>query len=50
MNLDPRFLSTAIEAVVLAGTISSGLAPETQALIASHVTTPLDLQVFVTPT
>jgi alkyl hydroperoxide reductase subunit AhpF len=39
-----------IEAVVLAGTAGSGLAPENQALIASHVTAPLDLQVFVTPT
>ena len=39
-----------IEAVVLAGTNGSGLAPENQALIASHVTAPLDLQVFVTPT
>jgi glutaredoxin-like protein len=39
-----------IEALVLAGTGDSGLSPATRDLIASHVTEPLDIQVFVTPT
>jgi glutaredoxin-like protein len=39
-----------IEAVILAGTNDSGLAPESRALVAAHVKTPLDVQVFVTPT
>jgi glutaredoxin-like protein len=39
-----------IEAIKLAGTTDSGLAPESRALIASHVSAPLDIQVFVTPT
>lgn len=39
-----------IEAVILAGTNDSGLTPESRALLAEHVTGPLDIQVFVTPT
>jgi glutaredoxin-like protein len=39
-----------IEAVILAGTNDSGLTPDSRALVAEHVTTPLDIQVFVTPT
>jgi glutaredoxin-like protein len=39
-----------IEALVLAGTGDSGLTPVTRELIASHVTEPLDVRVFVTPT
>ena len=39
-----------IEAVILAGTNDSGLTPDSRALIAKHVTAPLDIQVFVTPT
>jgi glutaredoxin-like protein len=39
-----------IEAVILAGTNDSGLTPESRALVAEHVTEPLDIQVFVTPT
>jgi glutaredoxin-like protein len=39
-----------IEAVILAGTNDSGLTPDSRALVAAHVTTPLDIQVFVTPT
>ncbi|HEY9462847.1 MAG TPA: thioredoxin family protein, partial [Vicinamibacterales bacterium] len=39
-----------IEAVILAGTSDSGLTPESRALVARHVTTPLEIQVFVTPT
>jgi glutaredoxin-like protein len=39
-----------IEAVILAGTNDSGLMPESRALVAEHVTAPLDIQVFVTPT
>ena len=39
-----------IEAVILAGTNDSQLEPESRALIAANVTTPLDIQVFVTPT
>jgi glutaredoxin-like protein len=39
-----------IEAVILAGTSDSGLTPDSRALVAKHVTAPLDIQVFVTPT
>jgi len=39
-----------IEAVILAGTNDSGLTPESRALVAQHVTEPLEIQVFVTPT
>ena len=39
-----------VEAVILAGTTGSSLAPESRALIAAHATAPLDIQVFVTPT
>ena len=39
-----------VEAVILAGTEDSGLMPESKALIAAHVTGPLDILVFVTPT
>ena len=39
-----------IDALVLAGTGSSGFAPATRALIAEHVTEPIHVQVFVTPT
>jgi glutaredoxin-like protein len=39
-----------IEAVILAGTTDSGLTPDSRALVAEHVTAPLDIKVFVTPT
>ena len=39
-----------IEAVILAGTNDSGLTPDSRALVAEHVTSPLEIQVFVTPT
>lgn len=39
-----------IEAVILAGTGDSGLTPDSRALVAEHVTTPLEILVFVTPT
>jgi glutaredoxin-like protein len=39
-----------IEAVILAGTNDSGLTPDSRALVAAHVTAPLEIQVFVTPT
>ena len=39
-----------IEAVILAGTNDSGLTPDSRALVARHVTAPLEIQVFVTPT
>ena len=39
-----------IEAVILAGTNDSGLTPDSRALVAEHVTTPLTIHVFVTPT
>lgn len=39
-----------IEAVILAGTSDSGLTPDSRTLVAQHVTTPLDIKVFVTPT
>jgi len=38
-----------VEAVVLAGTGISGLTTESEASIAEHVTAPLDIKVFVTP-
>jgi len=39
-----------IEAVILAGTGDSGLTPDSRALVAKHVTSPLEIRVFVTPT
>ena len=39
-----------VEAVILAGTNDSRLAPESRELLAAHVTAPIDIQVFVTPT
>ena len=39
-----------VEAVILAGTGDSGLSEESRQLIAEHVTGPLDIKVFVTPT
>jgi alkyl hydroperoxide reductase subunit AhpF len=39
-----------IEALIVAGTNDSQLDPESRALIAQHVTAPVDIQVFVTPT
>lgn len=39
-----------IEAVILAGTRDSGLTAASRELIAEHVTAPLDIKVFVTPT
>jgi len=39
-----------IEAVILAGTNDSGLSPDSRALIAEHVTAPVEIHVFVTPT
>ena len=39
-----------IEAVILAGTNDSGLTPDSRALVAEHVTAPLEIKVFVTPT
>jgi alkyl hydroperoxide reductase subunit AhpF len=39
-----------IDAVILAGTEDSGLTQASKDLIASQVTGPLDIQVFVTPT
>jgi alkyl hydroperoxide reductase subunit AhpF len=39
-----------IEAVILAGTDDSGLTDESKQLVAEHVTGPLDVKVFVTPT
>lgn len=44
-----EFLSL-VEAVILAGTGDSGLSEESRQLIAEHVTGPLDIKVFVTPT
>ena len=38
-----------VEALILAGTGESGLTPESKSLIASHVTEPTDILVFVTP-
>ena len=39
-----------VEAVILAGTDDSGLSANTRTLVAEHVTGPLDIKVFVTPT
>jgi glutaredoxin-like protein len=39
-----------VEAVMLAGSSDSGLSDESRKLIAEHVSAPLDIQVFVTPT
>ena len=39
-----------VEALLLAGTGDSGLSPTTRALLAEHVSTPTQIQVFVTPT
>ena len=39
-----------IEAIVVAGSGDSGLSPASKALIAEHVTAPLEINVFVTPT
>jgi hypothetical protein len=39
-----------IEAVILAGTTDSRLMPESRELISANVKSPLDIQVFVTPT
>jgi glutaredoxin-like protein len=39
-----------VEAVILAGTDDSGLSANTRTLVAQHVTAPLDIKVFVTPT
>jgi glutaredoxin-like protein len=39
-----------VEAVILAGTGNSGLSDESRQLIAQHVTGPIDIKVFVTPT
>jgi glutaredoxin-like protein len=44
-----EFLSL-VEAVIAAGTGDSRLSDGSRALIAEHVTTPLDIKVFVTPT
>jgi glutaredoxin-like protein len=44
-----EFLSL-VEAVILAGTDDSGLSANTRTLVAEHVTEPLDIKVFVTPT
>jgi glutaredoxin-like protein len=39
-----------IEAVILAGTGDSGLSEDSRALVAEHVSGPIDIKVFVTPT
>jgi glutaredoxin-like protein len=39
-----------VEAVILAGTGNSGLSEESRQLVAQHVTGPIDIKVFVTPT
>ena len=39
-----------VEAVMLAGGSDSGLSETSRKLIAEHVSAPLDIQVFVTPT
>jgi glutaredoxin-like protein len=39
-----------IEAVILAGSGDSGLTEESRRLVAEHVTGPIDIKVFVTPT
>jgi glutaredoxin-like protein len=38
-----------IDALILAGTGESGLTPESKALVAAHVTKPMEMLVFVTP-
>jgi len=38
-----------IEALILAGTGESGLTPESRTLVADHVTKPMEILVFVTP-
>lgn len=43
-------LMSLVEAIVLAGTGSSGLSPTSRALIGQHVTSPIHIRVFVTPT
>jgi glutaredoxin-like protein len=39
-----------VDAILLAGTDDSGLSADSKTLIASHVTEPMDIKVFVTPT
>jgi alkyl hydroperoxide reductase subunit AhpF len=39
-----------VDAVALAGSDGSGLSETSRALIAEHVSSPLDIRVFVTPT
>jgi alkyl hydroperoxide reductase subunit AhpF len=39
-----------IEAAILAGRDDSGLSPESKRLVAEHVSAPIDIKVFVTPT
>jgi glutaredoxin-like protein len=39
-----------VEAVILAGADDSGLSSTTRTIVAQHVTSPLDIKVFVTPT
>ena len=39
-----------VEAVVLAGADDSGLTQDSKDLVAAHVTAPLDIKVFATPT
>ena len=39
-----------IEAVALAGADDSGLSQDSKDLVAAHVTTPLEIKVFATPT
>lgn len=39
-----------VEALILAGTDESGLSADSKALVAAHVTGPIDIKVFVTPT
>jgi alkyl hydroperoxide reductase subunit AhpF len=39
-----------VEAVLLAGGTDSGLSEDSRKLVAEHVTEPIDLKVFVTPT
>ena len=39
-----------VEAVILAGSDDSGLSPDSRQLVAAHVSAPIDIKVFVTPT
>lgn len=39
-----------VEAVILAGTGESGLSEDSRTLVAEHVSGPIDIKVFVTPT